>query len=693
MKTHSPYGSWLSPISAELVAGKTPKINEPCIDSGRIFWLQSIPEEQGRMTIMMRDGGGGSEGQNQVQSLLPRPLSAKSRVHEYGGGSFCVNGDDIYFVLAEDQRVYKFGIHDEVFNPIPLTPERASNDGEGKLRFADLSLDLTRQRLLAVCESHGANEHNVENSLVAIPLDGRCELTTLASGEDFYSNPKVSPDGNYMCWLNWCNPDMPWDATQLWCAIIGEKLTAVRRVAGDGKESIFQPSWSPRGDLIYVSDRNNWWNLYLVDGQSFTTDVAEPLTLCAMDAEFATPQWTFNMRTYGFVGECRILATATDKGQWGLFDIDYSDQDNIGVTPISTSSTEIYGVYGGCNNGLNVAKSVEGEACFIGASPVSGSAVWCFREGLVSPLEKLSAPVAESEISIGESFDYPTTEGQRAWGFFYAPTNSAYEGKGNSESEDERPPLIVLCHGGPTGATGSSLNFKIQYWTNRGFAVVDVNYRGSTGFGRTFRRQLYQNWGVHDVDDVCAAARYVCDNGWADAQRCIIKGSSAGGYTVLAALAFRDTFQLGTSLYGIGDLTLLAEDTHKFEARYLDQLIGSYPEDKALYEQRSPLNYVEQITCPLLVFQGLKDKVVPPNQAQQMVDAVKAQGQAVAYTTYKNEAHGFQRSETVQHMLAVELYFYAQIFNFPVDVGLSESSLAGRAGDESVTQFHHMPNR
>lgn len=637
MKKHAPFGCWPSTISADLVGGKTPRISEARVYGDAVFWLETQPEEKGRNAIMMQRNG-------ETVCVLPRPLSSQSKVHEYGGGSYAVHGDDVYFVLADDQRIYHLSIQasiDGKAEPQAITPD----DGR---RYADLKVDAARNALIAVCEEHtdgGAN--GVANYLVSISLEAAHSIQTLHSGHDFYSNPEISPDGKHLSFLTWDHPNLPWDNTQLWCISLNDETPSVvgdaRLIAGNGDESIFQPQWSEDGALLFVSDRENWWNIYECADIGASTPSIRAVT--NLDAEFATPQWTFAMSTFANFNKQTLIAAYTQAGRWHLC---YVDRASGELTTIDTTSSVIESVH-----------AANSTAVFIGANPAELPAVFRAHEGQISALTFPPKLIDDKDVALPASMSYPTSDDQQSHLLFYPPTNNGFT------SADEKPPVIVLSHGGPTGATESQLNFKIQFWTNRGFAVADVNYRGSTGYGREFRRSLYLKWGEYDVDDVCCAVDYLAKQGLIDPQRSIIKGSSAGGYTTLAALAFRDTFAAGVSLYGIGDLELLATDTHKFEARYMDQLVGPYPQEQALYKQRSPLNSVDKINCPLLVFQGLKDKVVPPNQAQAMVEATSKKGLAVAYVTYEDEAHGFRNPDNVQHMLDAELQFYSAIFTLP----------------------------
>ncbi len=632
-----PFGSWPSSITPTLVGSSSPKRFDSMINEGRIFWCETIASEKGRVGIMMHDG-------NECQCILPRPLSAKSKVHEYGGGAYTIDKTDAYFVLADDQRIYHIDFSQPACLPNVLTPE-------DNTRYSDLIVDTAGRQLIAVCEKHNEDDpHHVENYLVCIPTDASQKVSVLHQGHDFYSNPRLSPCGRYLSWLTWDHPDMPWDNTTLWLAEISAgKLSHTRVIAGNKNESIFQPQWSPEGDIFFVSDRNNWWNIFRITHDELTRDNIHPYCIFEHEAEYATPQWTFGMSTYGFLDAFTLFATYTKNGTWHLIKLHIQMDRTTQAEPITSDVSTIYNIH--CD---------KHTACFIGASPTLSPTVfrWEERNNTFTAITEIGTPIATEELSLPQAMTFPTTNDAYAHLLFYPPHNIRYH------DTNALPPLIVICHGGPTGATESQLNFKIQYWTNRGFAVADVNYRGSTGYGRKYRHALFGRWGIDDVNDVCAAVDFLADKQLVDGNRCVIKGSSAGGYTVLAALAFRDTFKAGVSLYGIGDLELLAQDTHKFEARYLDKLVGPYPQQADTYRVRSPIHFIDDINCPLLVFQGLQDKVVPPAQAEAMYQAVKAKGLPVAYVTYPEEAHGFRQAETVEHMLNCELQFYASLFGF-----------------------------
>lgn len=663
-KTTAPFGSWKSSISAELVAGKTPRISEPTPHHYKgddlFFWLQSCPEEKGRTTLMLKRK---HELNRAPQNLLPRPISVSSKVHEYGGGSYCVYEDLVYFVLSDDQRIYSLNWTETSPEPKPVTP-----DTNGLKRFSDLNYCAALNCIVAVCETHSRHEDDAHvepsNSIVAIKNGA---IHTLHQGEDFYSNPRTTHCGTKICWLSWNHPAMPWNNTQLWVAQLEPELTLLHAkiVKGESKnQSIFQPMWHPSGELFCVTDTSDWWNIVRA---SIHSDQHQSNTtwhsVTSLEAEFATPQWVFGMKTYAFFGESTLFCSYTQNGQWhtatveNIFDAKPTLRE---CTQLNEQFTVFEGV---CGHGDTIA--------MIAANAASLPTVQAWTNGNEKnqSVHALELAINTGDISTPKAFSFPSLNSNatvnKAHAFYYPPCNQNYCGPNDSNTREssERPPVILLCHGGPTGATSTAFNPKIQYWTSRGFAVIDVNYRGSTGYGRRYRESLHDNWGIFDVEDMCAAKAYAVQQGWASDDKAIIKGSSAGGYTVLAALAFTDAFNAGVSLYGIGDLETLACDTHKFEARYLDTLIGPYPEQKDKYIKRSPIHYVDNIRCPLLVFQGMLDKVVPPNQAQNMVDKMRESGTSVTYITFANEGHGFRDAANIRQMLEAELTFYQTTFS------------------------------
>lgn len=628
-QTIASYGSWKSPITTDRVAGSAVGLGQIVLDGSDIWWNEMRPAEGGRYVIQRwRDGA--------VDEILPAPFSARTRAHEYGGGAFAVDDGVLYFSNDRDQLLYRLA---------PNSSPRAITSGANR-RYADGVVDRQRHRIICVREDHGTGGEPV-NTVVAIDLEGKHEPRVLLSGQDFYASPRLSPDGRRLAWLSWNHPDMPWDGTELWLADLdADGLPAnPRRVAGGREESVFQPQFAPDGALYFVSDRNNWWNLYRLRQGSVEA-------LAPMEAEFGLPQWVFGMSTYAFDSTQRLVCTFNRAGAWHLAVL---DTDTLRLGEIETPFSDISHVMAG-----------HGAAVFVGASP-----------GLPASIVRLDLATHRYEIlrastndvpnagylSAPQALAYPTTRGDTAHAWYYPPANRDFRAP-----EEEKPPLLVLSHGGPTAAASQALNLRTQYWTSRGFAVLDVNYRGSAGYGRAYRRQLDGQWGLADVEDCIAGARYLVERGLADEQRLAIRGGSAGGYTTLCALTFHRLFRAGAVYYGVSDLEALARDTHKFEAHYLDRLVGPYKTSRARYRERSPIHHVDRLSCPVIFFQGLEDKVVPPDQTEKMVNALRRRNIPVAYVAFEGEQHGFRRAENVQRALEAEFWFYSRLFGFtPAD--------------------------
>lgn len=627
-RTILPYGAWPSPWSAERIVAATRSIAEPHLDGANLYWLEGRPSEGGRQVLMTLH-------HQQPQACLPAPYNARSRVHEYGGGSYTVAAGVGYFCEFSDQGIYR--VQNDQVEALLVVPG---------LRFADFQVDLPRGRLLAVCEDH-RSDGEPSNTLVSIPLDGSAIAPQmLHQGADFYSSPSLSPDGQQLAWLSWQHPWMPWDGSELWLADLDAQgqLQNPRQVAGGAHESLCEPRWSPQGELHVVSDRHGWWNLYV-----YRDGALQPC--CQREAEFAAPHWQFAQRHYDFTPQGMPVCLYTRDGLWFLACLEGDGQ--LRDIPLPYSDLSALWVRGN-------------QATLLAGAPDSAPGI--LQVDLASGVYQMPVPGAALAVDPGfiaapQSVYFPTQQGRQAHAFFYPPTNADYQAPA-----DERPPVLVKGHGGPTSATSSTLNPGIQYWTSRGFAVLDVNYGGSTGFGRAYHQRLDGQWGVVDVEDCVNAVRYAADQGWVDAERSAIRGGSAGGYTALAALCFHDTFRAGASHYGISDLETLAHDTHKFESRYLDRLIGPYPEQQALYQARSPIHHLESFNTPVIFFQGLEDRVVPPNQAERMVEALRQRGVPVAYLAFPGEQHGFRQAANIRRCLEAELYFYGRIFGFsPAD--------------------------
>ncbi len=622
----APYGSWDSPITAELIAAESLRLLEIALVGGTTIWIEMHPSEDGRYAIVRRSADGS------LSEAIPESFSARTRVHEYGGGAYVADGETLYVSNWEDQRLYR---QDPGSAPVPITPEKEA-------RYADGVIDGCRQRLICVREDHSAEGEPV-NAIVGVPIEGRHEATELVSGNDFYASPRLSPDGAQLAWLTWNHPRMPWQGTQLWVGEVAEdgSIGRRRRIAGGPDESIFQPQWSPDGRLTFVSDRGNWWNLYRVNE-------GEIERLVDVEAEFGKPQWVFGMSTYAFASADRMICSYTQDGIWHLASLDL---ETLALKPYELPYTDIAYV-----------QATAERAVFRGGSPTGPQSIVALdlSTGETEVLRQATeVPVEEGYLSLPRPVQFPTEEGLTAYGFFYAPKNPGYKGP-----EGARPPLLVISHGGPTAATAGTLNLAIQYWTSRGIAVLDVNYRGSTGYGRRYRRRLEGDWGVADVEDCIHGARYLTKQGEVDGERLLIRGGSAGGYTTLRALTTGQSFAAGASYYGVSDLTALTEQTHKFESRYLDSLIGPYPEREAIYRERSPLYHADQISCPVIFLQGTEDQVVPPEQAEMMVDALRQKGLPVAYVLFEGEQHGFRRAESIERALQAELSFYGQVLDF-----------------------------
>jgi dipeptidyl aminopeptidase/acylaminoacyl peptidase len=628
-----PYGAWKSPVTTHLIVGDTIRLGQPAIASDAIYWTEGRPQEQGRNALVRYAGGAASD-------LLPAPVSVRSQVHEYGGGAYAVGSGGVYFSNAADQRLYALDA-DGIGMPRALNGTETGAEG---LRFADLIEDSRHRRLIAVCEDHRGHAHEPVNFLAAIDLDSG-SLTRIADTHDFFSSPCLSPDGSRLAWLAWSHPDMPWDATELWLADIGGdgRIGTPRRIAAGVTESLFQPAWSPAGQLHVVSDRSGWWNLYRIDGD-------EMIPLHPIAAEFGKPQWLFGMTTYGFDANGRILCIYEQDTDSRLAILDPAARvfEPVDMPFCMMRDLHVHG----------------DKAVFIAATPASSEAVVEFD--LTARTHRVLRSSSRTDVdpaytSIAQPISYPSTGGRTAHALYYPPFNADHAGPA-----DERPPLLVVAHGGPTSSSDRSFKWNVQFWTSRGFAVVDVNYSGSSGYGRAYRQQLSGRWGVDDVDDAVAAATYLVDQGLVDKERLAVRGASAGGYLTLCALTFRDCFKAGASHYGIGDLEALLRGTHKFESRYLFRLIGPYPEQKALYRERSPINHADRLSCAMILFQGGEDKVVPPDQAEAMYRSVREKGLPVASIVFPEEQHGFRVADNIRRCLEAELYFYGKIFGFEI---------------------------
>jgi dipeptidyl aminopeptidase/acylaminoacyl peptidase len=600
------------------------------LEGGAAYWLEFRPTEDGRSVVVRADPG------EDPRDVTPEGFDVRTKVHEYGGGAYWLHGATVFFANFEDQRLYRQEIGAE---PAPITEESG-----GRHRYADGRVTPDGRLVICVRERHeGSSSAEVVNELVAMAPDGSGGVRTIASGHDFYAYPRPSPDGTHLAWISWDHPEMPWDGTELWVADLGGdgSLANERQVAGGREESIIQPEWGPGGELHFVSDRTGWWNLYRErDG---ATEALHP-----MEAEFGGPLWEFGLSSFAFLDDGRIACVygrdglqqlaVLDPGSGELVDLDVP-YTVVAWPTLSAEGTRVSLVAGG--------PSIPHQVVVVDFAAAS---IEVLREGRTVTFDP-------AYISIPRALEYPTGDGQTAHALFYPPTNPAFEGR-----VDELPPLIVATHGGPTGESVANFDLGIQYFTSRGFAVADVNYRGSTGYGRAYRRQLEGGWGVVDTIDCVNVAKHLAAEGLVDGARMAIRGGSAGGYATLCALTFHDTFAAGASLFGIADLEALFHATHKFESRYGDRLVGPYPDALDVYRARSPIHFVDRISCPMIILQGSEDEVVPPAQAEMMVEALERKGLPYAYLLFEGEQHGFRKAEHIKRSLEAELSFYARIF-------------------------------
>ncbi len=696
-----PFGAWPSPLSPDALtrSGHRP-VSEPAAAAGRRYWLEQRPEEGGRQALMLRHLG-------RTVEMAPG-MSIRSRVHEYGGGAYLPVDHLVYAVDDATQRVVR--IEGPGTEPVPISAEPAN---PRSVRWADLTVTPDRRWLVGVRETHtpGGRSADVRNELVALRTDGSGDERVLSVTADFVSSPRVSPRGDHLAWVSWDHPAMPWDSSRLWTAYLGEDLemSEPAKVAGGPGESVCHPTWAAAGTLYFVSDRTGWWLPYRWDGTR---------TRCAVDhrtqAEFASPQWVFRDYRYCIVGEGSIVGEASIVGEGAAEAGVGSDDQATGDDPAlgddraasddqATGDDPVAGDYqaGGdvvaccytAGGRDRLALVVEGGLQDVDTGPYEVfSHLWPVPGGFVAvaggptepsvvvevdlrpgdgrprprPLSDRGHPLVGPEwISVPERASFPRADGSEAYGLFYGPKNPLVEADGS-----ERPPLVVLSHGGPTAAFRALLDLKgVQFYTSRGFAVLQVDYGGSSGYGRPYRELLDGNWGVLDVDDCVAAARWATANGRADGERVAVRGSSAGGYTTLCALTFTDSFAVGASYYGIGDAAALAADTHKFESRYLDKLIGPYPQMQQTYAERSPVAHTELLSTPVILFQGVEDRVVPPEQAEAMAAALAAKGVRYRLLTFEGEGHGFRQSDTQRRCMEAELEFFGEVLGFqPADV-------------------------
>jgi dipeptidyl aminopeptidase/acylaminoacyl peptidase len=623
-----------------MVAQAGVRLSAPWIEGGAVWWLEGRATEAGRVVLVRLEPGG------EAVDVVPDGFNVRTAVHEYGGGAYCVHDGTAFASSFEDQRLYRI---DAGGAPTPITPAVPNR----RHRFADGRITPDGRSWIGVRERHAESDSSkdVVNELVALATDGSVEPVVIAAGRDFYAAPRISPDGTRLAFLAWNLPWMPWDGCELYAAELApdRSLGAIELVAGrDGEESIWQPEWSPEGDLVFASDRSGWWNLErLRDG--------ERGPLLPREAEFGYPAWSFGTRSFAFVDDGRIVC-AYDSGGVTHFAVLDPGTGTLDALDLGLDSWGAPYVVAEGSTAVVIAGAA-GIPTRVARVDATTGATETLRASLESPVDG-------AYYSAPRVIEFPTEGGLTAHAFFYPPTNPDF-----TAPEDERPPLIVESHGGPTGSATAAFSLSVQYWTSRGFAVVDVNYGGSTGYGRAYRERLNGAWGVVDLEDCVNAARFLVAQGEADEDRLLITGGSAGGYTTICALTFTDAFAAGSSYFGIADLEQFGGgETHKFELQYEHTLVGPYPERADLYKERSPINFTDRITTPMLVLQGTDDRVVPPSQAELIVSALRERGVPHAYLLYEGEGHGFRRAENIASSLEAELSFYAQVLGFePAD--------------------------
>jgi dipeptidyl aminopeptidase/acylaminoacyl peptidase len=635
-KTVAAYGTWSSPISAEMVAQGGVRLSAPWLENDVVWWLEGRAAEAGRVVLVRRDPGG------TIEDVVPAGFNVRTSVHEYGGGAYCIHDGTAFVSSFDDQRLYRI---DHGAAPVPITPEVENR----RHRYADGRVTADGSLWVGVRERHAESDSSTDvvNELVVLPTDGSAEPRVIADGRDFYSAPRISPDGTRLCFLAWDLPWMPWDGCELHVVDLAPDgaVANLQHVAGrDGVESIWQPEWSPPGDLVFASDRSGWWNLERIRA-------GKRSTLYPAEAEFGYPAWVFGASSYAFLGDGRIVCGYDSGGftHFGILDPEAGELapldlglDSWGAPYVAAEGTRVVIVAG--------SASVPSQVTRIDVESVE-------VESLRASIE---SPVSTEYFSEPRLIEFPTEGGLTAYAFFYPPTNRDYEAP-----DGETPPLIVESHGGPTGNATATFSLGVQFWTSRGFGFVDVDYGGSTGYGRPYRERLNGQWGVVDLADCINAARYLVDQGEADPERLLITGGSAGGYTTICALTFTDAFAAGTTYFGIADLEQFAGgETHKFELEYEHTLVGPYPERADVYKERSPIHFTDRITTPMLVLQGADDRVVPPSQAELIVSALRERRVPHAYLLYEGEGHGFRKAENIAGSLEAELSFYAQVLGF-----------------------------
>ncbi|MDQ1289249.1 MAG: hypothetical protein QG622_2815 [Actinomycetota bacterium] len=658
MADHLPYGSWLSPVSAELLTAGSTRPTDIRAAAGVTWWSECRPDEGGREQIVRRDPDGS------LHDVLPDDFNARSRVHEYGGGAWWVTGSVVHAVSYADQRLYRLdeSTGPEPISPVPISPEPPEPHS---LRYADGCRTPDGRYVVVVRERHevppGAEDDvrpEVHNEIVALepgPAGTPGLVHVLVCGRDFVAAPRVSPDGRRLAWLAWDHPNMPWDGTELWVADLTPDASGALtlrdplRWAGGPDESLVQPEWGPDGRLYVVSDLTGWWNVYRVDTPG------DLLPVCPIEAEIAVPAWQLGQSRYQVAEDGTIWFTYSDEAGGRLVEVPPARRpvvhrlDCVAVQQLRLDGDRLVALVSNATREPTVVQ-------YRTERDRSGRVT-----GLAPAVLRAPGPTGlpDGAVSRARRVEFPSEAGRTAYGWFYPPA-----GDGVAGPHGERPPLLVSVHGGPTEAADPSFRLGTQFWTTRGFAVVEVDHGGSTGYGRPYRRLLDGAWGIVDVEDACAAARWLAAEGMVDGRRMAIRGGSAGGFTTLAALATSDVFAAGASRYGVADLASLARDTHKFESRYLDRLVGPWPEASEVYHERSPLSRLDGFTVPIIILQGMRDEVVPPTQAEMIVWGLRTRGVPYAYLTFEDEMHGFRIPANIVRAITAELYFYSRVFGF-----------------------------
>jgi dipeptidyl aminopeptidase/acylaminoacyl peptidase len=626
----APFGLWPSPIAAQDLTRGARSFGFRRGDGPYVYWTEGRPEEKGRQVIVRARPGASLV----PEDVLPAPFSARSKVHEYGGAEFLVAGGTVWFVNNEDQDIWQL-------TP-PSQPERITSATDA--RFADMALDAGRKRLIAVAERHGSGaEHDEpENLIAAIDLEGQAcgQVSAIVEGRDFYAFPCLSPDGSRLAFLAWDLPDMPWDQAALYVAAIRPDGSAGRpqRIAGGSGVAVMQPAWLDDRRLLFLSDETGFGNLMLWNGE-------RTVALTRLKAELGLPMWNLGNRTFVVAGPNRVVASAEIDGKPSLVIVTSLEarRPDVEVRALAAASIgNLAGFDGGVATTLGRASA---PAAFV-AIPATRKAPAILRTASDLALDPAG-------VSIGRTVSFRGGDRKTTFAQYYPPKSATHRGPRGAA-----PPALVLAHGGPTSQAGRGLGLRIQYYTSRGYAVLDVDYAGSTGYGRAYRERLDGQWGIADVADCAAGARFLGAEGLADPGKIAIAGGSAGGYTVLMALATTTVFAAGASHYGISDLTLLMQHTHKFESGYLHRLLGTTPRSwKAQCKARSPLTLIDAMTAPLVLFQGLDDKVVPPEQSRLIHERLKAKGVMSELYEFAGEAHGFRQAATIVKVAEAELAF------------------------------------